>query len=621
MRRWLLVMLGLLAALSAFAGEPAGSDWFAGFGGTSQSAARPREFLHPDQAFTLSVEAQAVEAQDPHTLVARFAIEDGYYLYKDKLGFESQDARVALAKVELPAGKFKEDPEFGRVEVYTGDTAVRIPLVAAPGEGRPGEGRSFDLRVAYQGCAEDGICYPPITKTVAVTLPPRENMNEGGSSLATGTATALSPEDSLAQRLAGGETMWTLLCFVGFGLLLSFTPCVFPMIPILSGIVVGQGERITTGRAFSLSLVFVLMMAATYAGMGVIAGLFGHNLQATFQDPWVLSIFAGVFIVLGLSMFGVLNLQVPAAWRGRIAELSGRQRGGTWGGVAAMGFFSALIVGPCVAPPLAGALIYIGRSGDALLGGMALFALGLGMGIPLLAVGVSAGKLLPRAGAWMEKVKAVFGVLMLGVAIWLLERLLPAPVTVLLWGLLISGSAIYLGALNRFDTAHSRTVHLSRGLGLGLLVYGSVLVVGAAGGATDALNPLAQRTADRSLSLAFDAIKGQAGLEEALDWARSQGWPVMLDLYADWCVECKELERDTFTDDGVQDRLSRLVRLRADVTANDDINQRLLKSLGAFGPPALIFYGPDGIERRPERIVGFIGPRPFREHLDGVLSP
>ena len=286
-----------------------------------------------------------------------------------------------------------------------------------------------------------------------------------------------------------------------------------------------------------------------------------------------------------------------------------------------MGFFSALIVGPCVAPPLAGALIYIGRSGDSLFGGMALFALGLGMGIPLLAVGVSAGKLLPRAGAWMEKVKAVFGVLMLCVAIWLLKRLLPAPVTVLLWGLLISGSAIYLGALDRFDTAYSRTVHLSRGLGLGLLVYGSVLVVGAAGGATDALNPLAQRTAGHSLSLAFDAVKGQAGLEEALDRARAQGRPVLLDLYADWCVECKELERDTFTDDGVQDRLSRLMRLRADVTANDDIDQRLLKGLGVFGPPALIFYGPDGIERRPERVVGFIGPRPFREHLDGVLSP
>ena len=611
MRRWLLGMLGLLAALSAFAGEPAGSDWFAGFGDPSRSAAKPREFLHPDQAFTLSV-----EAQDPRTLLARFAIEDGYYLYKDKFGFESRDARVTLAKVELPAGKFKQDPEFGRVEVYTGDTAVRIPLM--PG---PGGGRSFDLRVAYQGCAEDGICYPPITKTVAVTLPPRENIYEGGSSLATETATALSAEDSLAQRLAGGETMWMLLCFVGFGLLLSFTPCVFPMIPILSGIVVGQGERITTGRAFSLSAVFVLMMAATYAGMGVIAGRFGHNLQATFQDPWVLSIFAGVFIVLGLSMFGVLNLQLPAAWQGRIAQLSGRQRGGTWGGVAAMGFFSALIVGPCVAPPLAGALIYIGRSGDALLGGMALFALGLGMGIPLLAVGVSAGKLLPRAGSWMEKVKAVFGVLMLCVAIWLLERLLPAPVTVLLWGLLISGSAIYLGALDRFDTAHPRTMHLSRGLGLGLLVYGLVLVVGAAGGATDALNPLAQRTAGRSLSLAFDAVKGQAGLEEALDRARSQGRPVLLDLYADWCVECKELERDTFTDDGVQDRLSRLVRLRADVTANDDIDQRLLKGLGVFGPPALIFYGSDGIERRPERIVGFIGPRPFREHLDEVLSP
>lgn len=616
MRRWLLVMLGLLAACSAFAGEPAGSGWFAGFGDPSGSAAKPREFLHPDQAFTLSV-----EAQDPDTLLARFAIEDGYYLYKDKLGFESQDGRVALAKIELPAGKFKEDPEFGRVEVYTGDTAVVIPLLPGPGEGRPGEGRSFDLRVAYQGCAEDGICYPPITKTVAVTLPPLENINKWGSSLAQGTATALSPEDSLAQRLAGGETMWTLLCFVGFGLLLSFTPCVYPMIPILSGIVVGQGEGITTGRAFSLSLVFVLMMAATYAGMGVIAGLFGHNLQATFQNPWVLSSFAGVFVVLGLSMFGVLNLQIPAAWQGRIAQLSGRQRGGTWGGVAAMGLFSALIVGPCVAPPLAGALIYIGRSGDALLGGMALFALGLGMGIPLLCVGVWAGKLLPRAGAWMEKVKAVFGVLMLGVAIWLLERLLPAPVTVLLWGLLISGSAIYLGALDRFDTTHPRTAPLSRGLGLGLLVYGSVLVVGAAGGATDALNPLAQLTADRSPSLAFNAIRGQVGLEEALDRARSQGRPVILDVYADWCVECKELERDTFTDNGVQHRLSRLVRLRADVTANDDIDQRLLKGLGVFGPPALIFYGSDGVERRPERVVGFIGPRPFREHLDGILSP
>jgi thiol:disulfide interchange protein DsbD len=614
MRRWLLVMLGFLAALSAFAGEPAGSGWFAGFGDPSRSATKPREFLHPDQAFTLSA-----EAEDPHTLLARFAIEDGYYIYKDKLGFASQDARVVLAKIELPAGKFKEDPEFGRVEVYTGDTAVRIPLMPSPEEGRPGEGRSFDLRVAYQGCAEDGICYPPITKTVAVTLPPRDNIQEGGSSLATATATALSPEDSLAQRLAGGETVWTLLCFVGFGLLLSFTPCVFPMIPILSGIVVGQG--ITTGRAFSVSLVFVLIMAATYAGMGVIAGLFGHNLQATFQDPWVLSIFAGVFIVLGLSMFGVLNLQVPAAWQARIAELSGRQRGGTWGGVAAMGFFSALIIGPCVAPPLAGALIYIGGSGDALLGGMALFALGLGMGIPLLAVGVSAGKLLPRAGAWMEKVKAIFGVLMLGIAIWLLERLLPAPVTVLLWGLLLSGSAIYLGALDRFNTYRPRTVHLSRGLGLGLLVYGSALVVGAAGGATDALNPLAQPTAGRSLSLAFDAVKGQADLEEALDRARSQGRPVVLDLYADWCVECKELERDTFTDDGVQDRLSRLVRLRADVTANDDVDRRLLKRLGVFGPPALIFYGPDGVERRPERVVGFIGPRPFREHLDGILSP
>jgi thiol:disulfide interchange protein DsbD len=585
------LILALLAGAYAYAGE-SGADRPVDFGGLFESAAEPREFLHPDQAFVLSV-----EAEDGDTLRAEFAIQDGYYLYRDKTAFQALDPGVVLAPIELPTGKIKEDPEFGRVAVYTGDTVVRVPV-------QPGAGRAFELKVAYQGCAEDGICYPPMTKTLAVALP------------AAG-APALSAEDSLAERLAGGETLWTLLSFVGFGLLLSFTPCVFPMIPILSGIVVGQGERITTGRALSLSLVFVLVMATTYAGMGVIAGLFGHNLQATFQNPWVLVAFAGVFVVLALSMFGFLNVQLPASWQGWLAEVSGRQRGGTWGGVAAMGFFSALIVGPCVAPPLAGALIYIGRSGDAVLGGTALFALGIGMGIPLLAIGVSAGKLLPRSGPWMEKVKAVFGVLLVGVAIWLLERLLPAPVTVLLWGLLILGAAIYLGALDRLEAARPRSAQVSRVFGLGLLVYGSVLVVGAAGGATDALRPLRDRAGVPGVP--FEAIKGESGLTEAL--ARAAGRPVVLDLYADWCVECKDLERDTFTDDAVKDRLSRLVRLRADVTANDEVDQGLLKGLGVFGPPALIFYGPDGLERRARRVVGFIGPGPFTEHLEGFLAP
>ncbi len=610
-KAWLVLVLGLVAAPQAGAAEPSGSGWFTGFGDPFRASAPAgeslaREFLHPDQAFVLSVEAGG-----PSSLVARFAIAEGYYLYKDKFAVESRDARIALGAMALPPGRFKEDPEFGRVEVYTGEALIRVPVVAVSTEPGSIDSGTFDLRVAYQGCAEDGICYPPITKTVAVALPTAD-----AASAAKGS---LSPEDALARELAGGETLWTLLSFVGFGLLLAFTPCVFPMVPILSGIVVGQGERVAAGRAFSLSLVFVLVMAATYAGMGVIAGLFGHNLQATFQNPWLLSVFAGVFVVLGLSMFGLWIVQAPAAWQGFMAQLSGRQRGGTWGGVAAMGLFSALIVGPCVAPPLAGALIYIGRSGDALLGGTALFALGLGMGLPLLAVGVSAGKLLPKAGAWMEKVKAVFGVLMLGVAIWLLERLLPGPVTVLLWGLLISGAAVYLGALDRFEASLPRTLHLSRGLGFGLLVYGAVLVVGAAGGATDPMSPLAHRTAVDAAGLPFDAIKGEAGLLDALE--RARGRPVIVDLYADWCVECKELERDTFTDDAVKERLSRFVRLRADLTANDDIDQGLLRGLGAFGPPAMIFYGPDGVERRPERVVGFIAPRPFRDHLDGLLSP
>ncbi len=614
LKPWLILVLALVSPPYAGAAESSGSDWFAGFGDPFRTAAEPREFLHPDQAFMLSVEAEGAQA-----LVARFAIADGYYLYKEKFSFESRDARVVLGDVVLPAGRFKEDPEFGRVEVYTGDTGIRVPIL--PGRG---EAATFDLQVAYQGCAEDGICYPPITKTVAVTLPPRDAPSVSPAvspSVSKTIGASLSPEDSLAERLAGGETVLTLLSFIGFGLLLSFTPCVFPMIPILSGIVVGQSERITAGRALALSSVFVLVMAVTYAGMGVIAGLFGHNLQATFQNPWVLTSFALVFVMLGLSMFGVLNVQAPAAWQGFVADLSGRQRGGTWGGVAAMGFFSALIVGPCVAPPLAGALIYIGRSGDALLGGMALFALGLGMGMPLLAVGVSAGKLLPRAGVWMEKVKAVFGVIMLGVAIWLLERLLPGPVSVLLWGLLVSGAAVYLGAFDRFERAHPRALHLSKGLGLGLLVYGSVLVVGAAGGATDPFTPLAARKAGDAAGLPFEAVKGEAGLQAALERARSRGRPAVVDLYADWCVECKELERDTFTDKEVKDRLSRFVRLRADLTANDDIDQGLLRELGVFGPPALIFYGPDGIERRPERVVGFIAARPFRDHLDGLLTP
>jgi len=398
-------------------------------------------------------------------------------------------------------------------------------------------------------------------------------------------------------------------------------------VPILSGIIVGQGKELTARQGFVLSLVFVLAMAVTYAVIGVMAGLFWKNLQAVFQNRWVIIAFAAVFVVLALSMFGFFKLQLPSSLQSRLTMASSRQQGGTLHGVAVMGLFSALIVGPCVAPPLAGALLYIGRTGDALLGGLALFVLGLGMGLPLLIIGASTGKLLPKAGVWMQTVQAIFGVLLLGVAVWLLERVLPGPVTLLLWGLLAITSAIYMGATDLLDAVASPGRKLSKGLGLALLVYGAALILGAASGSSDVFRPLGELVAAGECAvvptaqLAFSPVKGVEGLKTALQKAQAENKTAMLDLYADWCVECKLIEKNTFTDRAVQQSLANAVLLRADVTENDRADQELLKSLELYGPPAILFFDSNSMERRHHRLVGYIGPEEFWSHLKLALVP
>lgn len=577
------------------------------------------EFLEADQAFKLLPTVDGGNA-----VVARFEIADGYYLYRDKIKFTLVSGEgVTLEPPLFPVGKEKEDESFGKMVVYFNAADVKIPLT------RTNTGPlDIEIKANYQGCADAGFCYPPITKTFMLQLP--EGSARGVPELSPGTAaaapTALSEQDEIAQTLAGSSWWLIVATFFGFGLLLAFTPCVFPMVPILSSIIVGQGAGLTARKGFVLSLVYVLAMALTYTAAGVIAGLFGQNLQAAFQNPWVLGTFSAIFVALAFSMFGFYDLQLPSSLQTRLTEISNSQKGGTLAGVAVMGFLSALIVGPCVAAPLAGALIYIGQTGDAVLGGIALFALSMGMGAPLLLIGLSAGKLLPRAGAWMDAVKAVFGVMMLAVAIWMLERIIPEVVAMLLWGALLICSAVYMGALTQLDAKSSGWRKLWKGLGWGLLVYGALLLIGVAAGGKDVWQPLrgvfvganvgaGSGAAGVAEAVHFKRIKSVDDLEREVALAAAAGQPVMLDFFADWCVSCKEMEKYTFSDPGVRAAMAKGVLLQADVTANDDADKALLKRFNLVGPPSLIFYDRTGQEHREWRLVGFLKADRFKEHV------
>jgi len=576
------------------------------------SFAHADEFLDPAVAFKPS--ARALDAQ---TIEVTFAIAKGYYLYRDKFRFAVDGESVALGTPVFPKGKEKDDENFGKVEVFYNSVAVRLPVERnASGE------LPLKLNVSSQGCADAGVCYPPQTQTVAVTLPDPATTPTARSPVAAMEATAgpsvnVDESGKIAGILRDAGFWATLAFFFVAGLGLALTPCVLPMIPILSGIIAGQGHRNSHTRGFALSLAYVLGMAVTYAAAGIAAGLTGTLLSAALQNAWVLGAFALVFVVLSFSMFGFYELQLPTALQSKLSEESGHLQGGRGIAVFAMGALSALIVGPCVAAPLAGALLYIGQTGDAVLGGTALFVMALGMGAPLIAVGTAGGSLLPKTGPWMEGVKKGFGVLLLATAVWLLTPVVPPVVPMLAWAALLIVPAIYLHALDPLPQHAKGWQRFWKGIGIVMLLTGAALLIGALAGSRDPLQPLAglrtQAVAGEVRKLSFEPVRSVAELEARL---AAVDRPVMLDFYADWCVSCKEMERYTFADPAVREKLAGFTLLKADVTANSPDDKALLARFGLFGPPGIVFFTPGGKEVQGLRVVGFQEAASFLRTLD-----
>jgi thiol:disulfide interchange protein DsbD len=569
------------------------------------------QFLQPDQAFRFGATADGTDR-----VRLNWEIADGYYLYRARIKVATSSTAAQLGTTQMPTGQIKTDEYFGRQEIYHHELSALVPVAragAAP--------LDLPLEITYQGCAEAGLCYPPITKNVTVHLSAQAAGGAGagsGTSLA-GTGNSGSgpaEQDWFAALIRGGNPFVMLGWFYLAGLLLAFTPCVLPMVPILAGIIAGNGAHITSGRAFALSLTYVLGMALTYTLAGIAGAAAGSQIQTLFQQWWVLTLFAALFVVLALSMFGAFTLQMPTAIQSRIAQLSNRQSAGTFGGVAIMGALSALIVTTCVGPALVGALLVISQTGQIARGGGALFAMSIGMGTPLLIVGASAGRLLPKAGPWMETVKKLFGVMMLAVAAWMLARVVPERAALLLWAV----PALVLGWL-LWHEARGRTawVWAVRGAGVVAGLYAMVLATGAALGGTDPLAPIPALAA-RSHQLPFRPIKSVAELRRAVSEARAAGRGVLVDFSADWCTSCKEMERYTFTDPRVQAALSAAVLLRADVTANDANDKALLKHFGIIGPPTIAFYNKDGEERAQYRVVGYMKAEAFAERSRAALQ-
>jgi len=593
------------------------------------------EILHPDEAFLLTARLDANNVIQTNILLA-----ENIYIYRDKIKITLVSGEGhALGPISVPRGKKKDDEFFGPTEVIYDQLDLAIPLMS----GASASNR-IQLSYSYQGCVEDRICYPPITKYLDIdagaglvrVVDQLDTANSTSASLPVlpksgatdpGSAAMVSEQDQFTAFLQDKSLLVIIGLFFLAGIGLTFTPCVFPMIPILSSIIAGQGESITTSRAFLLSLVYVLAMAVTYALAGAIAGYYGNefNIQIWFQDPIILTVFAGIFVLLALSMFGFYELQIPNAIQSRLTSISNSQQGGTLIGVGLMGIFSAIIVGPCITAPLVGALFYITQTQDWQLGGLALFALGMGMGMPLLLIGTSAGNILPRAGSWMDAVKSAFGIVLLGVAIWMLERILPSAVTMVLIAALMISSAVYMGALDSLSETSSGWRRLFKSLGLLILIYGFAYLIGAAAGSNDLIQPLRGVTASAGGSaverhLSFRQIKGQQGLQLALNDSRQQGRASMLDFYADWCISCKEMEKYAFTHPDVLSGLAQVSALQADVTDNDDLDTALMSSLGIYGPPAILFFDASGREIRHRRVVGEMSGEQFAAHVNATFQ-
>ncbi|NUT14898.1 MAG: protein-disulfide reductase DsbD [Cupriavidus sp.] len=595
-------------------------------------AATEDDFLPPEQAFRF-----AASQADDKTIEVRFDVAPGYYMYRERFTFAAHPAGVKLGAPAYPHGKVKFDETFGKeMETYRDSVVIRVPVEAAPADGK------WTLTVTSQGCADKGLCYPPMESVYKV----------GGSALADlfgkrgrsdapaaapapvpaapavpGAVATLRADDS--DRIAGALASRNLgligALFFGLGLLLTFTPCVLPMVPILSSIVVG--EHVTRGRALLVSLAYVLGMAVVYTAVGVAAGMLGEGLSAALQTPWVLGAFAALMVALALSMFGLYELQLPQRWQTRLTESSNRRQGGQVAGAAAMGAISALIVGPCVTAPLAGALAYIAQSRDAVIGGAALFAMALGMGVPLVLVGVGAGNLLPRAGRWMEVTKRFFGFLLLGVALWMLAPVLPAWSTMLLLAALLLVAAVFLGAFDGLGPDPRNLVRVGKGVGVLFAIAAAIVLIGVASGGRDPLQPLSHLSVARpggesvgaAQAVRFERVRSVAELDARVAQAAAAGKPVLLDFYADWCVSCKEMERMTFVDPRVRARLSEIVLLQAVVTANNADDKALLKRFGLFGPPGIILFGADGRER-PVRVIGYQSANRFLESLERAFG-
>ncbi|HJY79187.1 MAG TPA: protein-disulfide reductase DsbD [Burkholderiales bacterium] len=586
MNRFLAFLLGLALAAPAAAQLK--------LGGSADN------LLEPEKAFRFS--ARALDASN---VEVTFAIADGYYLYRERFKFAVEgNPEVRLGAPAFPRGLPHKDEFFGETQVYRQIVRIRLPV--------EGEGR-FDLKVTSQGCADAGVCYVPMESSASIQL--------AAAGVDERPQLSIFASDMEIARLFEGNFALVLGGFFLFGLLLAFTPCVLPMIPILSGIIAGEGRDIDKLRALSLSVSYVLGMALAYAAAGIAAAFSGVLLAAALQNIWVLAAFALVFVLLALSMFGFYELQLPGFLRERLHSAHGRLRGGQIISVAAMGLFSAVIVSPCVAAPLAGALLYISQTRDVLLGGAALFSMALGMGVPLIVVGVSEGALLPRAGVWMTGVRRFFGVLLLAVAIWVIAPVLPPMVHMLAWSALFIGSAIFLRALDAVPAGASGWWRLWKALGIAALVIGIALLVGALSGSRDPLRPLAALTQSSETARTPLPWQRVASLGELTEKLKTAGKPVMLDFYADWCVSCKEMESFTFSDAKVRAQLDGMLLLQADVTAHNEADRALLKRFSLFGPPGIVFFDAQGREIRGLRVIGYQNPERFLKTLSLATAP
>lgn len=579
-------------------------------------------FLQPEEAFK-----PKITAVEDGTIAVEIELGNQIYLYKDKLKIEDADAQDGINFTIIETATKTVDHEGEAV--YETNPITNINL--SKSKELSGE-QKVRVKLSYQGCSSAGLCYEPQEAVLDIMVDADKLNASDPAHLSALALTKPSKEvvtpknesetDQIASVIKGGSLWFIIISFFGFGLLLSLTPCVFPMIPIISSVILAQGKGMGAKKAFLLSLVYVLSMAVAYTIAGVLAGLFGANLQAAFQTPWIITVFALVFVLLSLSMFDVYELQIPNFIQSRISKLGGQRSGVV--GIAIMGFLSALIVGPCVAAPLAGALIYIGQTGDALLGGIALFALSIGMGVPLLIVGTTSGKFMPKPGMWMDVIKAIFGVMLLGIAIWMMGRVLDENTTLLLWGGLAIFVAINTGALEPLGEHPSWSSRSNvKALGFLILLYGMSLLIGGMAGAKNLLHPLdpfltvkQEISAPVNAHKTFEKITSIEELDAIL--AENKGKRVMVDFYADWCTACKEFEEKTFSDESVKKSMDAYVLVQVDVTANDDASKAITKKYGIFGPPAILFFDEKGQKIEDATIVGFKEPKKFLTHLGGI---